>query len=531
MGESKGQTARTIALFFLQPATPAQVREMAGAAREALGDRPVLVLVEPSRDSADESWGEVSAEVAAPLVVLRDSAPLGYGARYKAAIALSLRHGASLLMTLHPQGLFDVGSAKNLIRAVEEGADVAIGTRFEGMGRAITSMHPLSLLGNLALSHLATKATGLELQDWHCGQRCYHLPVLARLPYMLNSDDFQFDVEVLLQLLELKARIVSVPVKPYSAPELTGAAGAKYFIKSLYAVGRYRAHKMGFGTGSTAFNSLEYELKNEDLTSHSLIAKVFEGRPPMNVLDVGCSSGRLAARIRSMGHRVAGIDVVRHDGVEENTDAFLILDPQQASPSGLGEPFDAIILADVLEHMSDPLGALRRLKSVLKSEGFMVISVPNFSHWYARLKVGLGLFDYDRRGIFDEGHLRFFTRRSLRRLLARAALEIADIAYAPIPLEVVSRGRKPATGDPGNTKTGGRLRGLLKAVSLAQRLALKVSPNLFAYQLVCVVRPKRLPSPVVGTLEVVIHGAPGADPEAASARTPVASLGNGALRR
>ncbi len=70
----------------------------------------------------------------------------------------------------------------------------------------------------------------------------------------------------------------------------------------------------------------------------------------------------------------------------------------------------------------------------------MVISVPNFSHWYARLKVGLGLFDYDRRGIFDYGHLRFFTMISLSRMLDSTGFEIVQLKRTTIPTSVFKRG-------------------------------------------------------------------------------------------
>ena len=52
----------------------------------------------------------------------------------------------------------------------------------------------------------------------------------------------------------------------------------------------------------------------------------------------------------------------------------------------------------------------------------IVASVPNFGHWYPRLRTAAGLFDYDQRGILDRTHVRFFTRRSFRRAVANTGL-------------------------------------------------------------------------------------------------------------
>ena len=60
---------------------------------------------------------------------------------------------------------------------------------------------------------------------------------------------------------------------------------------------------------------------------------------------------------------------------------------------------------------------LRQMGSRLGEGGRIIISVPNFGHWYPRVRTALGIFDYDQRGILDKTHVRFFTRRSLLRMI------------------------------------------------------------------------------------------------------------------
>ncbi len=89
------------------------------------------------------------------------------------------------------------------------------------------------------------------------------------------------------------------------------------------------------------------------------------------------------------------------------------------------ERFDAIVAADVLEHLRDPLAVLRTLRPFLADEGAFVISVPNVAHGSVRLSLLSGHFDYQEIGLLDSTHLHFFTRASFEELLDEAELGLA----------------------------------------------------------------------------------------------------------
>src|SRR5262249_11276316 len=106
----------------------------------------------------------------------------------------------------------------------------------------------------------------------------------------------------------------------------------------------------------------------------------------------------------------------------------------------LGDRFDAIVYADVLEHLADPLRVLRELNASLAPGGQVVISIPNVAHLWVRLSLLAGRFEYRDRGILDRDHLRFFTQRSLQSLLTAAGLAIVRQTVTPVPIfEVVPR--------------------------------------------------------------------------------------------
>jgi SAM-dependent methyltransferase len=96
--------------------------------------------------------------------------------------------------------------------------------------------------------------------------------------------------------------------------------------------------------------------------------------------------------------------------------------------------FDAIVYADVLEHLVDPLRTLVGLNRFLAPGGVVIVSVPNVAHLWIRLLLLVGRFDYIDRGILDRTHLRFFIERSLQGIIAAAGLVVLHWTATPAPL-------------------------------------------------------------------------------------------------
>ena len=100
------------------------------------------------------------------------------------------------------------------------------------------------------------------------------------------------------------------------------------------------------------------------------------------------------------------------------------------------------------------------------------MSVPNFGHWYPRSRVALGRFDYDRRGILDSDHVRFFTKRSVEAMIARCGFAVRRREALGLPFDVIDRGGNGSGSD-------GRGRQALHALD---GFAVSLRPTLFAYQ-------------------------------------------------
>jgi SAM-dependent methyltransferase len=106
-------------------------------------------------------------------------------------------------------------------------------------------------------------------------------------------------------------------------------------------------------------------------------------------------------------------------------------------PLGIHSSFDAIVFGDILEHTEDPQAVINKFLPVLKPNGIMVISVPNFANWFVRLNILFGNFNYAESGILDKYHLKFFTLKSAREMLNKSGLLIERVKATPIPLPLM----------------------------------------------------------------------------------------------
>jgi len=181
--------------------------------------------------------------------------------------------------------------------------------------------------------------------------------------------------------------------------------------------------------------SPRYVLKPDPHSSHSIILRWLGNGRGRRLLDVGAADGLLSRQLTDGGWRVTAIegDPVLAQAGARHCERMITANLDREIPD-CGRPFDVIVYGDVLEHLVDPLRVLVELDRSLAPGGFVIISVPNIAHLWIRLLLLVGHFDYLDRGILDHSHLRFFTERSLRAMVADAGLDIERFTATPAPL-------------------------------------------------------------------------------------------------
>jgi len=412
---------------------------------------------------------------ALPITIVRQRRNLGYGGNQKFGYRWLIDEGFDVAVLLHGDGQYAPEVLPEMVAPIlERRADVVIGSRMLGGGALAGGMPPYKYVGNRILTRFQNRVSGLHLSEWHSGYRAFSLELLAKIPFEENADGFHFDTEVLLQLYDAGARIAEVPIPTYYGDEICRVNGLAYAKDVSADVVRYRLARLGFGASPLARWSTAYAWKDTPEASHWVVLSSAEDHPG-RVLDLGCGSGRVAAELRKRGHFVVGVDTTPEPETVERVDRLVVGDLDASLPDEVvdGAPYDVVLAADVLEHLRDPGRLLRELHRVCTPDAILVVSIPNIGHWYPRLRIGFGRFDYDHRGILDSTHMRFFTWRSFRGMAYRAGWLVEQRRVTGLPLEILEREGGP-----------GLKRGMKRAVSLADRAGRAAWPSLFAYQFV-----------------------------------------------
>jgi len=441
----------------------------------------VLVCDDASQDSTflvGLGYQQVSKDL--PLTIIRRDENLGYGGNQKAAYRWAIDHDLDIVVLLHGDGQYAPEHLPKMVEPlVDDECDVVLGSRMMEKGAARKGGMPLyKFVGNRILSTAQNRLAGASLTEWHSGYRAYRVRALADVPFESNHDGFDFDTQIILQMLEAGKRIKEIPIPTYYGDEICYVDGLGYARDVMRDTIKYRANKIGFGGGSAAFASTDYDVKEGALSSHGKIVEWLGDRRPARVLDLGCAGGQLAAALRKHGHNVTGVDVVEIEGVRDRVDHFVERDLDNGIGDAVTGPFDIVLAADVLEHVKQPEHLLEEARTLLAPDGVVIACVPNFGHWYARGRVASGTFAYERRGILDAGHVRFFTRRSFRKLIGTAGYATAREATIGLPFEVLGR------GGTAKVSMGARV------LSGIDRVAVAVWPTMFAYQFLAELRPR-----------------------------------------
>ncbi len=369
------------------------------------------------------------------LTIFRNERNLGYGGNQKRGYTYCIQKGYDAVVLLHGDGQYAPEVMGDLLDALEqENADAVFGSRMMVARAALKGGMPrYKYVGNKILTWIENRLLGTHLSEFHSGYRVYRCSALASVPYDLNTDDFHFDTQIIIQFHERGLKIVERPIPTFYGDEICHVNGCKYAWDVVWAVLRYRLHKLAIiYEPRYDVNPEKYGFHATPTSSHGQILRRVEDGA--RVLHVGCGSGHVGEKLRERGCEVVGLDRHLLDGARERMDRAFECDIEEPWPAELdGEKFDVVLLADVLEHLRSPEKALAQARAHLGPGGRVIVSVPNAANGLVRMDLLLGRFEYAERGIMDRDHLRFFTKRSLLRALKAAGLRVVATSVTPLP--------------------------------------------------------------------------------------------------
>ena len=162
------------------------------------------------------------------------------------------------------------------------------------------------------------------------------------------------------------------------------------------------------------------------LSTHPL--RALRRRSPGRLLDVGCGRGDLGAFFVERGWDVTGIEpsavayeVARTRGIDARRGTIENVEPER-------EAYDAVLFRHSLEHVTDPVAALRRARESLRPGGMVLISVPNFGSWQRRR------FQSRWYHLDLPRHRVHFTRLGLASALERAGFAAPQLSTSTSPV-------------------------------------------------------------------------------------------------
>ncbi len=161
-------------------------------------------------------------------------------------------------------------------------------------------------------------------------------------------------------------------------------------------------------------------IREGERTSLSVLASLVP--QGARVLDLGCGSGSLGQYLlETRGATSDGVTLSKAEADHARPHYRRVvvdnLETCDLRTTFAGERYDAIVCADVLEHLSRPERVLAACRELLTPNGRVLISVPNAGYSGLVAELLQGEFRYREEGLLDRTHLRFFTRRSLKRFL------------------------------------------------------------------------------------------------------------------
>jgi len=207
--------------------------------------------------------------------------------------------------------------------------------------------------------------------------------------------------------------------------------------------------------------------------AHSVLMRLIPEKS--RVLELGCASGYLSGYMEKMlGCTVTGLEAdstavaIAQTRCKEVHHVDLdMLDALKIAESGA--PYDVLLAAAVLEHLKYPENLLKQAHTLLAPNAIVIVSLPNIAYWAFRLKHLAGKFDYVDYGVMDRTHLHLYTVKTGRELLESAGYRVEKLFTAGSLFQNIANAA---------------------ARKLHRNLPPAIMPNLSAYELIFIARPK-----------------------------------------
>ncbi|MHC4619269.1 MAG: glycosyltransferase [Planctomycetota bacterium] len=411
------------------------------------------------------------------LTVLYNPKNQGYGGNQKIGYCYAIKKGFDAVVLLHGDGQYAPEYLGRMIQPILDGnADVVFGSRMIRRLDALKGHMPLyKWIGNQILTFLQNRIMKSRLSEFHTGYRAYSVPALKSVPFEYNANYFDFDTDIIIQLIDTQKRIKEIPVPTFYGDEVSRVNGIKYAVRIIRSCILSKLNKMGlYYHPKFDYQQSNYRYEAKFGYASSQQFALDHVRPNSTVVDIGCGPGFMAAKLALKNAKTTSIDVQVQPEAKKNSWKCLQADIEQYDfDEDFGEKVDYVLALDVIEHLKSPERMLKVLRRRFSRDApDFVVTTGNVAFLPVRIGLLFNGFNYGSRGILDMDHARLFTFSSLCRTLEINGYEVLTKRGIPAPFPLaVGEGR------------------LARFLLLINRILIFLSKSLFAYQIAVVARP------------------------------------------
>jgi glycosyltransferase involved in cell wall biosynthesis len=438
----------------------------------------VLIIDDQSPDRTFYAAEEYSREYPERNVaVLYNPKNQGYGGNQKIGYCYAVKKKFDAVVLLHGDGQYAPEYLGKMVQPILDGdTDVVFGSRMINRRDALKGRMPLyKWLGNQVLTFIQNIIMRSNLSEFHTGYRAYSMAALKKIPFAYNSNYFDFDTDIIIQLLDTGSRIKEISVPTFYGDEISRVNGIKYGIRIICSCILSKLNKLGlyyhpkFDYEISLSN--RYQAKFGYRSSHQFALD--RVRREATVIDIGCGPGFMAEKLVRKSAKVSSIDINISPEVRQNSWKCIEADVERYEfKDDLGK-IDYILMLDIIEHLKSPeklLGVLRQRFS--KDVPEVIITTGNIAFFPLRMGLLFDSFNYGKRGVLDMDHTRLFTFSSLQRTLQNSGYEIVMKCGIPAPFPLaLGKGE------------------LAKFLLWLNEMLIFLSKRLFSYQIAIIAKP------------------------------------------
>lgn len=426
-------------------------------------DVEILIIDDSSQDQtfAKSELAKRSGTVPFKMTVLFNPVNQGYGGNQKIGFHYAVENGFDWVALVHGDGQYAPECLPELteVLAAQE-ADAVFGSRMMQGHSALKGGMPLyKFVGNKILTKFQNLLLGSSLSEFHSGYRLYSIAALEKIPFDLNSNDFHFDTEIIIQLFLAQQRIKELPIPTFYGDEICHVNGLKYAWDVCLTTIQSKVQKYHICYDRKFDCAPETKKEGQDFNRFSpegVFTSCIE--PRSNLLIMGKADQGLGAYLEKQSHRVT----FYQEG---------IVDPGLEQCASV----DYIVILDDTDLAQRPDLLVSRLRDICRyqPEVKIVLALGNIGFILTRFLLLFGRFSYTKKGIISFSNYRLFTLKSIKKLLTQNDFDFDMVRGIPIQYTKVFKSKL-----------------LCSFFSYSHMLFCRLMPSLFAYQLLIFAKAK-----------------------------------------